>query len=77
MRGIGQGGGKALQGVEMRAVVQRVLEGSVTINEGEETGRIGKGLVVLLGVGPEDDRDDVRTMADRIAHLRVFPDESG
>ncbi len=60
----------------MRAVVQRVLESRVTINGGEETGRIGRGLLVFLGVGPDDDLGDVRYMAEKIACLRIFPDES-
>lgn len=57
----------------MRAVVQRVLEAHVGV-DGRETGRIGRGLLVLLGVGQDDGREDVRYLAEKIAHLRIFPD---
>lgn len=60
----------------MRAVVQRVTRGSVVV-EGGVAGAIGTGLVVLLGVGQEDDLSDVRYLADKIAHLRIFEDERG
>ena len=59
----------------MRAVVQRVAEAFVWI-EGEETGRIGRGILVLLGVGPGDGREDVVYLAEKIARLRIFPDEA-
>ena len=57
----------------MRAVVQRVLEASVQIN-GEIVGRIGKGMLVLLGVGHEDAPEDARILAEKVVHLRIFPD---
>ena len=57
----------------MRAVVQRVLEAAVRI-EGEEVGRIGAGLLVLLGVGQGDSLEDVDFLAEKVVHLRVFPD---
>jgi len=60
----------------MRAVVQRVQRGSVTVN-GEVVGRIGQGLVVLLGVGRGDTADDARYLADKICQLRIFDDEQG
>lgn len=60
----------------MRAVVQRTLSSSVT-SEGVETGRIGPGLTVLLGVGTEDDSKDVQYLAEKIVHLRIFEDEEG
>ena len=60
----------------MRAVVQRVSESSVTVN-GEVTGRIGSGLLVLLGVAQDDSQDDAVFMAQKIAALRVFPDDQG
>jgi D-tyrosyl-tRNA(Tyr) deacylase len=60
----------------MRAVVQRVTEAKVEI-EGRVTSRIGKGLVVLLGVAKSDTRIDAEYMADKIAGLRIFPDEAG
>ncbi len=60
----------------MRAVVQRVTESSVTV-EGNELGRIGQGLMVLLGVSVEDEDEDARVMAERIAGLRCFMDDDG
>ena len=60
----------------MRAVVQRTICSSVT-SEGTETGRIGEGLTVLLGVGRDDDEKDVVYMADKILNLRIFEDEAG
>ncbi|MGE5630351.1 MAG: D-aminoacyl-tRNA deacylase [Caulobacteraceae bacterium] len=58
----------------MRAVIQRVTSGSVTV-EGRITGNIGKGFVVLLGVNENDTADDVVYMADKIVNLRIFEDE--
>jgi len=60
----------------MRAVVQRVTRASVTI-EGEITGEIGKGLVVLLGVARDDTREDADYLAAKIAALRIFDDAEG
>jgi D-tyrosyl-tRNA(Tyr) deacylase len=60
----------------MRAVVQRVTRASVTV-EGEITGRIDAGLMVLLGVGVRDTAADARAIAEKIAHLRIFIDEAG
>jgi D-tyrosyl-tRNA(Tyr) deacylase len=60
----------------MRAVVQRVLSGKVTVN-GEEKGKIGQGLVVLVGVGVEDDSEDAIYLADKTANLRIFEDDRG
>lgn len=59
----------------MRAVVQRVLEAFVCLDGGEEAGRIGPGLLVFVGVGPRDTPTDVRALAEKVAHLRVFPDQ--
>ena len=59
----------------MRAVVQRVMESSVLV-DGHVVGAIGKGLVVLLGVDVEDDESDAEQMAEKIASLRCFQDES-
>ena len=64
----------------MRAVVQRVSSAHVlSIENGEanETGRIGRGYLVLLGVRTEDTEDDARWLADKIAGLRVFEDADG
>ncbi len=60
----------------MRAVVQRVSRGSVTI-EGERTAEIGKGLVVLVGVHSDDGAAEIRWMADKLMHLRIFEDDQG
>jgi D-tyrosyl-tRNA(Tyr) deacylase len=60
----------------MRAVVQRVTRASVTI-EGEITGEIGNGLVVLLGVARDDAREDADYLAAKIAALRIFDDAEG
>lgn len=59
----------------MRAVVQRVSEAYVTV-DGKETGRIGKGLCVLLGVEAGDTEADAKYMAGKIAKLRIFEDEN-
>ena len=58
----------------MRAVVQRVSEASVKI-EGEEVGRIGHGILVLLGVGHDDEPKDAAYLAEKVVHLRIFADE--
>ena len=60
----------------MRAVVQRVAEASVRV-EGATVGRIGAGLLVLLGVGQGDGENDVTVLADKVLHLRIFPDDAG
>ena len=60
----------------MRAVVQRVSRASVKIN-GEFTGKIAEGLLVLLGVAHEDSESDADYLAAKIAGLRIFEDEEG
>jgi D-tyrosyl-tRNA(Tyr) deacylase len=60
----------------MRAVIQRVREGRVTV-EGVTIGRIGPGLVILLGAGPGDDQAEADRLADKIANLRIFADAEG
>lgn len=60
----------------MRAVVQRVSEGKVTVEQ-EVVGIINKGLLVLLGVGEEDDDKDLDYMVDKVTGLRIFEDENG
>lgn len=60
----------------MRAVVQRVTRAAVTVEQ-ETVGCISQGLVILLGVGCDDDEDDARYLADKIANLQIFEDEEG
>jgi D-tyrosyl-tRNA(Tyr) deacylase len=60
----------------MRAVIQRVSKGRVTVG-GEVMGRIGPGLVILLGVGHDDSQKEAGKLAAKIAHLRIFADEQG
>jgi len=60
----------------MRAVVQRVAEAAVTV-DGATVGEIGPGLVVLLGVGHDDDAAMVAALAGKVARLRIFEDEAG
>ncbi len=60
----------------MRAVVTRVTRASVTI-DGQVTGQIGRGYLVLLGVGPEDTVQTADKMAEKVCNLRVFEDENG
>lgn len=60
----------------MRAVVQRVKEASVTV-DGKVVGRIGRGLLVLLGVATGDGEAEADSMAERVANLRIFADETG
>ena len=60
----------------MRALLQRVSRASVTVNE-QVVGQIGQGLLVLLGVGQDDSEIQVKTLADKIVHLRIFGDEEG
>ena len=57
----------------MKAVIQRVSEGSVTV-AGERIAEIGKGLVILLGIAPEDNPAVAEQLADKIATLRIFED---
>ena len=60
----------------MRAVLTRVKSASVTI-DGEVVGRIGKGFLILLGVGPEDTRQHSRYLAEKALGLRIFEDDEG
>jgi len=60
----------------MRAVVQRVSRASVKV-EGELTGEIGLGLLVLLGVGDDDTEADGDYLAEKISGLRIFEDDAG
>lgn len=60
----------------MRALVQRVRAAAVRV-EGQEIARIAQGVVVLLGVGPQDDESQARYLAEKIANLRIFEDAAG
>ncbi|MFO7957847.1 MAG: D-aminoacyl-tRNA deacylase [Candidatus Brocadiia bacterium] len=60
----------------MRAVVQRVSSAEVTV-AGRHVGAIGKGLLVLLGVGEGDEEEDAHYIAGKLAGLRIFDDEQG
>lgn len=60
----------------MRAVIQRVQHASVSV-DGTVRGAIGKGYLVLLGVGAEDDESHMRKVADKMLQLRIFEDENG
>jgi len=60
----------------MRVVIQRVRAGKVLV-EGETIAEIGKGLVILTGIGPEDGEAQTKYLAEKIATLRIFPDEEG
>lgn len=62
------------QVIHMRAVVQRVKESKVEV-KGRAVGVIGPGLLVFLGVGEDDSEKDCDYLANKIAHLRIFPDE--
>ena len=57
----------------MKALIQRVSHASVTV-EGNRVSAIGDGLLVLLGIGPDDDEDKARAMTKKIAALRIFTD---
>ena len=60
----------------MKALIQRVLEAQVSV-EGEVVGRIGPGLVVLLGVSKEDGEREADRLVERILSYRIFDDEAG
>ena len=60
----------------MRAVVQRVSRAKVTV-QGEITGEIGRGLLVLIGIGSADTESGADYLADKIAGLRIFEDAQG
>ncbi|HMM70590.1 MAG TPA: D-aminoacyl-tRNA deacylase [Gudongella oleilytica] len=60
----------------MRAVVQRVSSAEVRVDD-KMVGRVGKGLLVYLGVGKEDTVSDIEYMAEKVSGLRIFEDENG
>jgi len=65
-----------LQNIRMRALVQRVLEASVTV-DGRQIAAIGHGLLIFLGVEERDDPGDVAWLAPKLAKMRIFPDADG
>lgn len=60
----------------MRAVLQRVTSGSVTVDS-QVVAQIGLGYVILLGIGPNDTPEIARELAEKTAYLRVFEDDAG
>lgn len=60
----------------MKTVIQRVTKASVTV-ENNIVGKIGKGLLVLLGVGPEDTKNTADFLVQKLVKLRIFEDEKG
>ena len=60
----------------MRAVIQRVKEAEVTVQK-ISVGKIGPGLVVLVGVDKKDSKEDAHFLAEKIVHLRIFEDKEG
>ena len=60
----------------MKAVLTRVSSASVII-DGKVNGRIGRGFLILLGIGPEDTKADATKLAEKLLSLRVFCDEAG
>ena len=66
----------------MRAVIQRVSRAEVTVNVEEQaervtTGQIGPGLLVLIGVGPNDSEDEAKWVTQKLVNLRIFEDQAG
>ena len=60
----------------MRLLIQRVSKASVTV-EGQTISSIGKGLLILLGIGHGDGEEQVKFLAEKVANLRIFEDEQG
>jgi D-tyrosyl-tRNA(Tyr) deacylase len=60
----------------MRAVVQRVTSARVTVAD-RETGRCEAGVLVLLGISPDDGDAEAKWLADKVVNLRIFPDDEG
>jgi D-tyrosyl-tRNA(Tyr) deacylase len=58
----------------MRALIQRVSKAKVEI-DGKVTGQIGKGILILLGIGHNDNEKDIEYLVDKIVHLRIFENE--
>ncbi len=60
----------------MRTVVQRVSHASVTI-DGKVSASIGKGLLILVGIGDDDGQEDIEYLVKKVVNLRIFDDEEG
>jgi len=60
----------------MRALIQRVSKASVKVEE-QTISKIGKGLLILLGVGHDDGEEQVSVLADKVSNLRIFEDDQG
>lgn len=60
----------------MRVVLQRVRQGRVRVDE-QVVAQIGHGIVILLGIGPQDGPEQIETLAEKIVHLRIFEDDQG
>jgi D-tyrosyl-tRNA(Tyr) deacylase len=60
----------------MRALLQRVTRASVTVDK-QVVGRIGTGLLILLGIGHGDSEAQIKTMTEKIVYLRIFEDDEG
>ena len=73
---LGQDDSACATPVRMRAVIQRVNEASVTV-DGEVVGAIERGLLVYLGAAQGDEAKDIQYIVDKVAGLRVFPDDDG
>lgn len=61
----------------MRALIQRVKQGKVTLTDGTISGQINRGLLVFLGIQPDDKEEDILYLVHKIVQLRVFDDEAG
>jgi D-tyrosyl-tRNA(Tyr) deacylase len=64
------------KGKAMRVVIQRVTSAQVDVG-GETTGKIGQGMLILLGVQPGDTLEDVKYLTEKTSNLRIFEDEAG
>ena len=60
----------------MRALIQRVKRAQVRVN-GHAVGTVGRGMLVLLGIGKEDTREAAESLAEKIVNLRIFDDDEG
>ena len=60
----------------MRIVIQRVSQASVTI-DGQTKSSIGKGFLILIGIGRDDTEEDIKWLVNKIIGLRIFDDEKG